>query len=93
MATQTKSDPITDSVQEAASRVSVFGEQALAASKKATEVYLSSYESSVVTLADAYEQATGATKVDWVASIGSQQADATRQIVRAYTSTVRELVS
>jgi hypothetical protein len=93
MPTQTKSDPITDSVQEAATRVSEFGEQAQAATKKATEAYLSSYETAVVRFADAYEQATGASKVDWVATIGSQQADATRQIVRAYTSTVRELVS
>jgi hypothetical protein len=93
MPTQTKSDPITDSVQEAAARVSEFGEQALAANKQATEAYVSSYETAVVTLADAYEQATGATKVDWVASMGSQQADATRQVVRAYASTVRELVS
>ncbi len=93
MTTQTKSDPITDSLQDAASRISLFGEQALAASKQSTEACLSSHESSVVTLADAYEQATGATKVDWLASIGSQQADATRQIVRAYTTTVRDLVS
>jgi hypothetical protein len=93
MAKQTNSDPITDSVQEAAARVSQFGEQAVAANKKATETYLSSYESSLVKLADAYEQATGATKADWVASIGSQQADATRQIVGAYTSSVRQLVS
>jgi hypothetical protein len=93
MPTQTKSDPITDSVQGAARGLTEYGEQAVAASKKATEAYLSSYESSMVKLADAYEQAISATKVDWVASIGSQQADATRQIVRAYTSTVRELVS
>lgn len=93
MTTQTKSDPITDSVQEAARRLTQFGETTAAASKEASEAYLSSYESSVATLADAYEQATGAVKVEWVAGIGSLQSDMTRQIVRTYTSTVRELVS
>ena len=39
------------------------------------------------------EQATAATRIESVASIGSLQADATREIARAYTSTARELVS
>ena len=47
----------------------------------------------LVTLADTYEKATGATNIEWVASIGSLQADATREFARAYTSSVRELVS
>ncbi|HEY1521288.1 MAG TPA: hypothetical protein VGF91_33005 [Solirubrobacteraceae bacterium] len=93
MATQTKSDPITDSVQEATERVAEFREKTAAASKQASEACLSSYESAVVTLADTYEDATGTANVEWVAGIGSMQADVARQIVRAYTSTVRELVS
>jgi hypothetical protein len=44
-------------------------------------------------LADQYEKTTGASKIDWVAGIGSLQADATREMTRAYTSAVRELVS
>ena len=74
-------------------RVSELREKAVAPSKKASEAYLSSYEQAVVTLADQYEKATGATKIEWVASIGSLQADATREIARAYTSAVREFVS
>lgn len=93
MATQTKSDPITDSVQEAARGFTQLREKTAAASKQASEAYLSSYESAVVTLAGKYEEAAGATNVDWVADIGTQQADMTRQIVQAYTSKVRELVS
>jgi hypothetical protein len=91
--TQTKSDPITESAQEAAGRVADLNEKAVATSKKASEAYLSSYEKAVVTLADTYEKATGASKIDWVASIGSLQAHATREIARASTSAVRELVS
>ena len=93
MATQTKSDSITDSVQAAAERVMDLHEKSVASSKKASEAYLSSYEKAVVALADTYEKATGATKIDWVVSIGSLQAGATREFARAYTSTVRELVS
>jgi hypothetical protein len=93
MPTQAKSDPITDSVQEATERAADLREKAIASTKQASEAYLSSYEKAVVTLADTYEKATGATNIDWVASIGSLQADASRQIVHAYANSVRELVS
>jgi hypothetical protein len=93
MATQPKSDPITESVEAAAERVADLHEKSVASSKKASEAYLSSYEKAVVALADTYEKATGASKIEWVASVGSLQADATRELARAYTTTVRELVS
>ncbi len=93
MATHTKSDPITESVQAAAERAADLHEKSLASSRKASEAYLSSYEKAVVALADTYEKATGASRIEWVASIGSLQADATRELTRTYTSTVRELVS
>jgi len=81
--TQSKSNPIADSVEAATERFADLNEKAIASSKKASDAYL----------ADSYEKATGATKIEWVASLGSLQADATREITRAYTSTVRELVS
>jgi hypothetical protein len=93
MPSQTKSDPITESVEAAAERVADLQEKSVARSKKASEAYLSSYERAVVALADSYEKAAGATHIEWVASLGSLQADATREFARAYTSTVRELVS
>ena len=89
MATQTKNDPI----EAAAEKVAGLNEKVAATSKKASEAYLSSYEKAVVVLADQYEKTTGASKIDWVASIGSLQADATREMTRAYTSAVRDLVS
>jgi hypothetical protein len=93
MATQPKSDPITESVEAAAERVADLHEKSVASSRKASEAYLLSYEKAVVALADTYEKATGASKIEWVASIGTLQADATRELARAYTTTVRELVS
>jgi len=90
---QSKSNPVVDSVEAATERFADLNEKAVASSKKASEAYLVQYEKAVVALADSYEKATGATKIEWVASLGSLQADATREITRAYTSTVRELVS
>ncbi|MGB0092003.1 MAG: hypothetical protein WBP81_05660 [Solirubrobacteraceae bacterium] len=93
MATQSKSNPIVDSFEVATERVSKLGDKAAANSKKASEIYLSSYEKLVVALADTYEKATGTTKIEWIANVGSMQADTTRDIARAYTSAVREFVA
>ena len=93
MAAQSKPNPIVDSVEAATERVSELSQKAVANNKKASEVYLSSCEQAVVTLADTYQKATAATKVDWIASLGTVQADATREITRAYTTAARELVS
>ncbi|MBV9366887.1 MAG: hypothetical protein JOY89_21840 [Solirubrobacterales bacterium] len=87
-----KSNSIIDSVEAATERVADIHEKSVATSKKASEAYMSSYEKAVVALVDTYEKAATATKVDWVASIASLQADASRELTRAYTSTVRELV-
>ena len=100
MATQSKTNSITDSVEAATERASEFGQKATEfgqkateSSKKASEAYLSSYEKAVVTLADTYEKATGATKIEWIASIGNVQADAAREITRAYTGAARDFIS
>jgi hypothetical protein len=68
-------------------------EKAVANGKKASEGYLSSYEKAVVAFADSLERASGASEIEWVSSLGSLQADATREFARAYTSAAREFVS
>jgi hypothetical protein len=90
---QSKSNPITESMEAAAERVAELQEKSVASTRKASEAYLTSYEKAVVAVADTYEKATSATKIEWVASIGSLQADATRELAHAYTNTLRELVS
>ena len=82
MATQTKSDPVTESVESAAERVAELNEKAVANGKKAGAAYLSSYE-----------KAASATKVEWLATVATAQADLTRDITKAYASAARELVS
>jgi hypothetical protein len=97
MATQTKSttksNPINDSVEAATERVAELNEKAVANSRKAGAAYLSSYEKAVVKIADSYEKAASATTVDWVADLATAQADFTREVTKAYTGAVRELVS
>ena len=72
MATQTKTNPVTESVEAAAERVAELNEKAVANGKKAGAAYLTSYEKAVLSLADTYEKAAGATKVDWLASVGDR---------------------
>jgi hypothetical protein len=101
MATQTqkpkpKADPVAEAVesQEAVvERVTELQEKAVADGRKAGEAYVSSYEKVVLSLADSYEKAAGATKVGWVADIAAAQADLTRGLTKAYANAAREYVS
>jgi hypothetical protein len=47
----------------------------------------------VLSFTESYEKAAGATKVDWITTAATAQADLTRDLVKAYTSAARELVS
>ena len=62
MATQTKTDPI----ETATARVAEFNEKAVENSKTAGAAYLDSYEKAVAQIADGYEKAAGATKIEWL---------------------------
>jgi hypothetical protein len=93
MPTQTKTDPVTDSVETAAERVAELNEKAVVNGKKAGAAYLSSYEKAVLSLADSYEKAAGATKVEWIANLATAQADFSREVTKAYTSAARDFVS
>jgi hypothetical protein len=93
MPTQTKTDPVTESVETAAERVAELNEKAVVNGKKAGAVYLSSYEKAVLSLADSYEKAAGATKVEWIANLATAQADFSREVTKAYTSAARDFVS
>jgi hypothetical protein len=89
MSSQSKSNPVIESIESAAEHVAEMNAKAVETSRKAGDVYLSSYEKAVVAIADSYERAAGATKIDWVASIATLQADVTRQLAQAYTSAAR----
>jgi hypothetical protein len=80
--TQTKANPVSD-----------FTEKATANGKKANAAYLDSFEKTVLTLADSYEKAAAATKVDWIETIVAAQAGFTREVTKAYTAAARDVVA
>jgi hypothetical protein len=90
--TQTKT-PVADSVEAVTDRLTELNDQAVANGKKAGAAYLTSYEKTVLTLVDSYEKAAGATRLDWVSTLATAQADFTREVTKAYTSAARELVA
>lgn len=92
-AAETKSNPIADSVATATGRLTEFNERAAANGRKAGAAYLDSYEKAVLSLADSYEKTAEATKVDWLTTLASAQADFTREVTKAYTGAAREFVS
>ena len=73
MATQTKSSPVTESIDAATERVVELNEKAVANGKKTSAAILDTYEKAVISLTDSYEKAAGTTKVDWIvsAAVGS----------------------
>jgi len=91
MPTQTKSDPVTSSVETVTERLADLNQRAVTNSKKASDAYLTSCERTVLAVADSYERAAGATRVEWLATVAGAQADFTREITKAYTSAAREL--
>jgi len=93
MATQTKHNPVTDSIETAAERLGELNEKAVANSRKASTAYLNSYENAVVTFADSYEKAAGASRVEWVSTVAAAQADLTREVTKSYAAAARELVA
>jgi hypothetical protein len=92
-AAETKSNPIADSVATTTGRITEFNERAAANGRKAGAAYLDSYEKSVLSLVDSYQKTAEATKVDWLSTLASAQADFTREVTKAYTGAARELVS
>ena len=93
MATQSKANPVTESIDAASERVVELNEKAVVNGKKASAAILDTYEKTVVSFTDSYEKAAGTTKVDWIVSTAAAQADFTREVAKAYTSAARDLVS
>jgi hypothetical protein len=93
MATQSKTSPVNETIEAAAERVVELNEKAVANGKKAGAAVLDTYEKAVVSFTESYEKAAGTTKVDWIVSTATAQAEITRELAKAYTSAARDLVS
>lgn len=69
-----------------------LSEQVLAASRKAGNLYLDSYEKAVDRAVELELKFAGATQQDWLKSLLQAQADFTRELADSYTSTARSLL-
>ena len=69
-----------------------MNEQFLAAARKAGNVYLDSYEKAVDRAIELQRTVAGTTQQEWLKKLVETQADMTREIASAYTSTARSLL-
>jgi hypothetical protein len=92
MATQPKTQPVTDQFEKATERLQAFNDKAADASKKVSLSYVDSYERAGLGFADFQQKVADATPIEWVASLTNAQAGLTREITQAYASTARELL-
>jgi hypothetical protein len=67
-------------------------EQFLAAARKAGNAYLDSYEKAVDRAIELQRTVAGTTQQEWLKKLIETQADMTREIASAYTSTARSLL-
>ena len=97
MATQSKTTQsnksITDKFEGAATRVEEINQRTAEKGRKASVAYLNTYENSVVWVADSYEKAVGATRIDWLTGVAAKQAKATRDLTKTYTAVGRDVVA
>ena len=93
MATQPKTDPISESIEAATEKATAFTEKAAENGRKASSVLLDSYEKTVLAVADAYVKAARSTNVEWISVVSSAQADFAREAAKSYTSAARVLVA
>lgn len=92
MPSQTKTNPIAESIETATEKVTALGEKAVESGKKTSSVLLDSYETSVVGLADSYVKAARSTNVEWISTVADAQAEFAREAARSYASAARTLV-
>ena len=92
MTTQTKTSPNEREFDEAADNVRQLNEQLLANSRRVGNLYLDLYERTLHSIADAQEQAAGASQVEFIGEFVKSQARFTRDVADASTAAARELL-
>ncbi len=88
--TQTKHT--SPSIESAFERATEAGEQFVAASRKAGNLYLDSYEKAVDRAIELELKVAGSTQQEWLKNLIEAQADFARELTSSYTSTARTLL-
>ena len=96
MATKTQSrrnaETTNENVEAAAERIRELNERIIESGKKAGNVYLDMYEKTLHSIADYQEKVGKQSDVDWINTIANAQANFTRELADAYTSSARSLL-
>lgn len=78
--------------EEAADRVRGLNERIIEATHKTGTTYLDAYEKTLRGIADYEEKVAEASQVEWLAALLTAQADFTREIAKATTTSARQLL-
>ncbi len=81
-----------ENFEAAAERVRDLNERIIESTKKAGNVYLDMYERTLHSIADYQEKVGKDSNVDWVKTITDAQANFTRELTEAYTSSARSML-
>ena len=92
MSTSESKNGMTTPIDTAFEQASDLSEQFAAAARKAGNLYLDSYEKAVDRAVKLELEVAGLTKQEWLKSMIEAQADLTREVVNAYTTTARTLL-
>jgi hypothetical protein len=85
-------DAANENFEVAAERVRDLNERIIESSKKAGNVYLDMYERTLHSIADYQEKVGKDSNVDWVKTVTDAQANFTRELTDAYTSSARTML-
>jgi hypothetical protein len=78
--------------EDAAERVRELNDRIITSTKKAGNVTLDAYESTLKTIADYTEKVGAASPIEWVSTVTKTQADFTRELTTAYAKAARTLL-
>jgi len=90
--TKRNTETANENIDAAAERIRDLNERILESSKKAGSVYVDLYEKTLHSIADYQEKVGKQSDAEWVSTIANAQADFTRQLAGAYTSSARSLL-
>ena len=92
MATSTSTKTGIPSFDTAFEQVRESSDQALAAARKAGNLYLDTYEKAVDRTTELQLKLAGLTQQEWLKGLIEAQVDVTRELAGSYTTTARSLL-
>ena len=92
MATSTQTKTGIPSFDTAFEQVREGSEQALAAARKAGNLYLDAYDKTVDRTTELQLKLAGLTQQEWLKSLIEAQVDVTRELAGSYSTTARSLL-